>query len=40
MIDNKNKIFKNKKNLIVEDDVRNIFSLTFLLEEGGIDSNC
>jgi CheY-like chemotaxis protein len=36
MTDNKSEIFKNKKILIVEDDHRNIVSLSFLLEERDI----
>jgi CheY-like chemotaxis protein len=36
MTDNKSGIFKNKKILIVEDDHRNVVSLSFLLEERDI----
>ena len=36
MTDNKSRIFKNKKILIVEDDHRNVVSLSFLLEERDI----
>ena len=36
MTDNSKEVFINKKILIVEDDMRNIFSLSFLLEERGV----